>query len=230
MSHYCCAVFANTPDDFDTLLEPYNEENEKYFEFEPVDEEKLHEKYCTVGKEAYDTFESYVESYGYCRQNGVLGYMSNPNGKWDWYSLDGKDYMFDPKPGEEPDETYTYKKSQIDFYAGQMEDDELEKETKFWNEYVLGECKDADKYKNEIFKPSYYLNKYGTLEQYLKAISRVIPYAFITPDGEWIAPGEMGWFGLDNATSDSWNEYVKKFDDFVKNAPDCYVTFADLHI
>lgn len=230
MSHYCCAVFANTPDDFYTLLEPYNEENEKYFVFQPVDEEKLFEKYDTdIDKSVYPTFEEYADSYGYNRQDGVLGYMCNPNAKWDWYTIDGKDYLFEPFENEMPDDTGVYKKSQIDFYKG-CYDGDAEMLKAFWQEYVLGAAPDKPEYKHEIWKASYYIERYGTLDQFIKEQTRTVPYAFVKPDGTWVAPGTVGWFAIDDATSDSWNRYVDEFDEFIKNSPDCYVTFADLHI
>ena len=43
MSHYAVAVFASQPNEreFDRLLEPFNESDENYFIFEPVNEGEL---------------------------------------------------------------------------------------------------------------------------------------------------------------------------------------------
>lgn len=230
MSHYCCAVFTNDPNDFDKLLAPYNEEDESLFKFMPADQADIEREMETWRKwnPGYPTFEEYAKAAGYCYENGVLGRRCNPNAKWDWYTIDGKDYLFDPIEDEFCDDTSFYKKSQIDFYKPYPDANEYYfKAMDFWNQYV---CGGNDKYGDTFFTPEYYKQRYKTFAQYVKQTSRTIPYSFITPDGVWHAPGTMGWFAIDDSTSESMNEYVKEFDDFINNAPDCYVTFADLHI
>ena len=56
------------------------------------------------------------------------------------------------------------------------------------------------------------------------------PYAFITPDGEWVERGEMGWFGvgLNEMDKDEWDvkfrEYLKTLDkDIILTQVDCHI-------
>lgn len=56
------------------------------------------------------------------------------------------------------------------------------------------------------------------------------PYAFITPDGEWVERGEMGWFGIgsNEMNEDEWDakfrEYLKTLDkDIILTQVDCHI-------
>lgn len=56
-------------------------------------------------------------------------------------------------------------------------------------------------------------------------------YAVITPDGEWHAPGKMGWFGCSSETSEEMNDWANKYKDEMRKAdPDWYITIVDCHI
>lgn len=56
------------------------------------------------------------------------------------------------------------------------------------------------------------------------------PYAFITPDGEWVERGEMGWFGMgsNEMDEDAWDakfkEYLKTLDkNIILTQVDCHI-------
>lgn len=56
------------------------------------------------------------------------------------------------------------------------------------------------------------------------------PYAFITPNGEWVERGEMGWFGISSneMNEDEWDakfrEYLKTLDkDVILTVVDCHI-------
>ena len=56
------------------------------------------------------------------------------------------------------------------------------------------------------------------------------PYAFITPNGEWVERGEMGWFGIgsNEMNEDEWDakfrEYLKTLDkDIILTLVDCHI-------
>ena len=56
------------------------------------------------------------------------------------------------------------------------------------------------------------------------------PYAFITPNGEWVEQGEMGWFGIgsNEMNEDEWDakfrEYLKTLDkDIILTLVDCHI-------
>lgn len=59
--------------------------------------------------------------------------------------------------------------------------------------------------------------------------SENVPYALITPDGEWLERGEMGWFGMaaNEKDKDSWDEQVwkilEKYQDYLIVGVDCHI-------
>lgn len=56
------------------------------------------------------------------------------------------------------------------------------------------------------------------------------PFCYVTPDGEWVEKGEMGWWGVtfDEKPEDSW---LEQFKDYLKEVdPNCLVTVVDFHI
>jgi len=56
-----------------------------------------------------------------------------------------------------------------------------------------------------------------------------IPFAILTPDGEWIERGKMGWWGCvsDEKDKDTWNNSVMTVYEKYK---DCVAVACDLHI
>ena len=56
------------------------------------------------------------------------------------------------------------------------------------------------------------------------------PYAFVTPDGEWVEQGEMGWFGISSNEMDE-DEWNAKFREYLKTLEkDIILTQVDCHI
>lgn len=180
-------------------------------------------------------------------KDGNLLSTSNPNGKWDWYQLGGRWLnSFKLKPnvkatttgtasliyGDEVKEGYTdhAQFKDIDFTPDQ---DEYKKAERFWEVVVEGKPmeKGEDKETFETFwKPQYYLMKYKTKEEYAKCMSEVFPYAVLYK-GEWIEPGEMGWFGCDCSTEDSNEKFRTTYREILKNLePETWLSMVDCHI
>lgn len=119
-------------------------------------------------KEIYGALENFVSGYyGYKAipdRPGRYGYLHNPRGYWDWYTLGGR---------------WRGHFAPTDVFA-----------TKDWNGKT--------------------------------------PQAVITPDGEWHARGEVGWFGYwggeDNQAG--WDARVR---DCLTAYPDCTIHNFDLH-
>lgn len=44
----------------------------------------------SVSERAGSTLDSLAQTFGFEQRNGVWGYWSNPNAKWDWYQLGGR--------------------------------------------------------------------------------------------------------------------------------------------
>ena len=80
-----------------------------------------------------------------------------------------------------------------------------------------------------------YLKKlYGDKETYALRNSTFSTYSILTPDGEWLEPGTMGWFGISSATANEEREWYKSYQSIIKKFaeenPDYVVTLVDCHI
>jgi|MudIll2142460700_1097286.scaffolds.fasta_scaffold49250_4 hypothetical protein len=60
-------------------------------------------------------------------------------------------------------------------------------------------------------------------------IKKVIPFAIVTPEGEWIQRGKMGWWGMarDEKEIDEWVSQVvgiyRKYQDHIAVGVDCHI-------
>ena len=226
MSHFAVAVFSDDGD-FDRLLKPYDENDEKYFVFEPVAYDDIVEKLGEFSKNNPKwTLEEYIEEFYHQNEDGLLGYWSNPHGYWDYYSLDGKDYLFELKEGVElPDGAWDYRKNDYEWYP---DDHEAEVDAaEFWDDFV-GENALAEP--PGMWNKKYFLQRYKTREQYIKEMKRTIPYAFITPDGVWHSAGRVGWFAISDETAEDSDRYAKEWDAWIASDTNPYVNLVDCHI
>lgn len=168
------------------------------------------------------TFNEYMKCHGIkLDSNGKYYEMTNPNAKYDYYTIDGKCYYELPKPFQKPDESYgRYKKSQLCngsrfvwFYRFIHAIDE-------W--LYIRKSKTVDKETKRSTRNIFKFIKNFEMD--------VVPYCFIKPDGEWVCPGTIGWFACDDSTEESYKQYLKEWKEFWRHGDDCYVSFCDLHI
>lgn len=227
MSHYAVAVFADSPDDFSRLMVPYDEDNEDYFVFEPVTDEQILQGWEEFKRQnpAW-SYSNWLDEF-YTLRDGKYGHWYNPHGYYDYYAIDGKSYMYDPLPEasqrfDDDDWNGFYRKSELDWFDTSDGHDET-----YWRELWHTYSTEGD----GIFSKQYYLERFGTEDQYIKEMMRPsVPYAFVTPDGKWHAPGRVGWFACSDETAESQDAYWDEWCNFIRNAPDCYVTILDCHI
>ena len=237
MSHYCVAVFSNDRN-FDRLLEPYDENDERYFEqcqmtTESKNYYKKNYNEAVNNGSFVGTFQEYMEDRGYTVVDDQILYRENPNALYDYYSLDGRDFEFydllRDKRIQRP-RLHDYK------FMKEPTKRELKNHKANWAEI----CKFADmsdeeyqKHKNEykhFFSPKYLKERYVNEEQYIKEMSGNYPYCYITPDGVLHAPGRVGWFATDDATAESFNKYYDEWVAFINSDANPYVSFVDCHI
>ena len=162
----------------------------------------------------------------------------NRDSKWDWYVEGGRwTGLLKLKDGDNVDSA---KAKDIDWdamYGITKEQEEYQR--KFWRAYVLNE-KETDPELNEwykekvgftYYKREYFTDKFGTVEEYIKHVSRWNTYAVVDCKG-WYAPGEMGWFGVSTESEDEDIEWSKKFKEkFVDTLdPEDVITIVDCHI
>ena len=218
MSHFSVGVFTETNsfEEVEKLLAPYQENNmgdcpKEYLSF--------------VEDEDSDVDE----------ETGLHGYWENLNAKWDWYQIGGRWHGMlvtngtsgkrgNPSlccsSGYREDEFDSALVSEIDFDA--MKQRRIQKT----EPYEI--C-----FERKFYKPEYFLKMYQTEDAYIQDKTSFSTYAVITPDGEWHAKGEMGWFGLGTETPESKKEFLdnfkKKFiEPAIKNG--WYLTIVDCHI
>lgn len=233
MSHFRVAVFANNPHDFDELLAPYGENSEEYFEFNALTDEEIQKLKNDYRSNNYPSFEEYVTDAGYVNDtvSGVVGFMANPNAKWDWYSLNGGDWQFDMLPGQTYDDDCEARKNQFDYSNKDYRESEL---IEHYNEMKkLAESTATpkeDEQDLDIRRAKWFMEDYPKLEYYLRCNKLNYPYAFITPDGEWHSPGTVGWFAVSDDTPDSMQAYLDEWEAYVNSKENPYVNFVDCHI
>lgn len=198
-------------------------------------------------QDIYDTFEKYMESEGYSKDNelGLYGYWFNPNGKYDWWEVGGRwSGMLKASEGEHG---FSYFGNSKDIKEGYFDialiknvdfslDQELyAKAIRFWEVAVDGApLKEGEK--ADDFYPywgvEYYRNRYESKEQYARETAQFNTFAVLTADGKWHECGKMGWFGCsDESSEDAHKWYSNWYDMFIKDAnPDHKITIVDCHI
>jgi hypothetical protein len=67
------------------------------------------------------------------------------------------------------------------------------------------------------------------LERGRKPDQNIVPFAVLTPDGEWHQRGEMGWFGMVRNPEDA-KEWKQRFGGILERHKDCYAIGIDCHI
>lgn len=228
MTHFRCAVFCYDPHRFDDMLAPYSETDRTYYRFIPSTrtEEQFradYEKNKIPHDDEFPDFEQWLKDIGYVREHNIIGYYGNPNAKWDWYSLDGGDWQFELLEDEEYDDRGFARKNQFD-YLSHISDStcaamykSLKKDAESDDEYARDEAIEM-------------LKAFPTLEEYMDYMKYNWPYAFITPDGVWHAPGNIGWFASSNDSAVSRKEYMEDWKRWINSPDNPYVNFVDCHI
>lgn len=223
MSHFNVAVFSHTPDEVDALLEPFNEQ---------------------VGfGSPYGVYEKDEDD-----PSGEHCHWYNPNARWDWYCVGGRwcgqlkllegrtgtygsDYTAEERAQLPPGRCDSALVNDCDFSPDQVA---YNKALRFWDVVVEGKPRTEEE-KDAffgIFKSDYYRQQYGTRENFARHQSDFLPYAFLTPDGEWHETGRMGWWGMDDATAESREAFRESFGAFLKEAQEqnLLITIVDCHI
>lgn len=253
MSHYTVAVLSRSPKDVDTLLAPFNENDESYMTFFEVDIQPDIDTYNSTpaAQAQYHALHTYlVDGCGYIQDadTGAYGLWRNPNSKWDWYEIGGRwKNMLILKPDTkatsqgalerlltfDPVRPGPVRCDQAKIKNVCLESDRAayQQALRFWEVAVEGKPQKEDDLFTVFYKPEYYLEQYGAKEKYAEEQASFQTFAFLTPDGEWYEKGEMGWFGLSTATEASRLSYAELFNQHVLcGDPELYITIVDCHI
>jgi len=248
MSHYTVAVITKngTMEEVTTLLAPFDENIEmdeypeewpqkyketfwlRYMGDEPYDESKLKELYSENGAD-WDDNESTFDDDGNIKRWTTY----NKQSKWDWWQVGGRwsGEVIRTNEGEECDEA---KLSDVDF--------KINTESERWKEcfeaYNVWMSDKEPKTKREkelksqmFYKKEYYTSKYKDATDFANSMCNPITHAILLPNGEWIEPGQMGWWGVSDAEVEDEINYEKNYFSYLKPyMEDYYITIVDCHI
>lgn len=257
MSHYSVAVFTDEETNIEDLLEPYWED----LDVEPylyMTKEEL----IAEGKEEIKYYQKIFKKYmkdkrKYRREhrndvnhlrfvkkiptmkkwniekiykfairyynpeklgkNGELYSTYNPKSKWDWYEIGGR------------------WKDMLVTNDGDRVNSALVKDIN-WNSMKEENIKELIPYNEFLEKSPYpkeYLKElYPTEEVYINAETEIITYAVLLPNGEWIEPGPMGWWGISCATPEEERKFIENYrENILKKADENWrLTIVDCHI
>jgi hypothetical protein len=217
MSHYTVLVIGENPE---KQLEPYYETSDPSHEKTEfsveIEEGKLEEAY------------QHKEGVGY-------GCYSNPDAKWDWYSIGGRwTGFFKVKEGVEaivgsaglmtlPAEEGRADQArccEVDWEG--MKEASIKSAENSWEE--AKSCEDETE---RYWK--YGIEKDISREEYIRR--RSLPTTFaVLKDGEWYERGEMGWWACvkDEKDQSDWEEEFAKLLDSLHE--DTLLTLVDCHI
>jgi len=243
MTHYTVLIIGNN---IEGKLIPYNENLiVKPYIYKRKGEIIATKRRLEMDKDHFRkvTPMSYIEFYKYWYGDyeldtyGNILTTYNPDSKWDWYEIGGRWQgmlkLKDGAKGIHGKAAYMLKDHKyIDNCVDQarfcdidwitMKRERIRNRHNEWNKELTGK---------DRFFAFHMLNTYGTMENYINT-SNHLTYAVITEDGQWYAPGEMGWFGCSSESheeSQKWND--KYWDTFLADlSPDTLITIVDCHI
>lgn len=163
---------------------------------------------------------------------GILS-TYNPDSKWDWYEVGGRwQGMLLLKPGKlgergNPGLMTEMTNNYDSALAADVDFEEMRRQ-------LISQLTPYEHaIKNSFYKEEYMRQMFPTEEEYIQNNSAFTTYAVLTPDGEWHAPGDMGWFGMSTDEPDerrAWDdEYYERF---IKPAIEnnWRITIVDCHI
>lgn len=86
---------------------------------------------------------------------------------------------------------------------------------------------------NTYWKPEYLKEMYPDEHTYIARRTCFSTYAVVTPDGEWLAPGEMKWWAISSESPKELIEWdLKYYERFITPAIEhnWHITIVDCHI
>ena len=228
MSHYSVAVFHRPDQSVEELLAPYSEnlEVEPYIWLsreEAIAYARKH--YKTEGKSDEECWQMVAED-SRTDEDGNIYSTYNPQSKWDWWYEGGRWCDMLNANGEPVDS------GRFGDLTFPVDEEAYQEALRFWDVAIDHKMAgDGEEYQL-FYKEEYYREYYGDRETYARQMAQFSTYAVLTPDGEWHAPGEMGWFGCSSESGeesrDWYDHYKERFLDTAD--PDWILTIIDCHI
>jgi len=230
VSHFTVMVVTDeqpTKEILHRILLPWHEYEctgyEDFVEFVPAEEslEEMQKNYAENGRES--TFEAFVgDYYGYHKnEEGVLGRKTNPNARWDWWTVGGRwSNSLMNKEGVSGD---SFRFGDVDFDGIRRK--RVENANRDYDEAFKKYPEDATaRYFN------FGIEAGETKEKYVARFDVAFSAFGVVLDGEWIERGKMGWWACvsDEKSTDDWSKTCEVV--MSKIRPDQWVTIVDCHI
>lgn len=251
MSHFTVLVLMRNDQLLGDLLAPYDENKEvspyistpraefiadkrKWYAKTEDDEENDKPDYSTMSDEE---FLQAMRDIGYeLDENGNEISTYNPQSQWDWWSVGGRwnNSLRLKEPDEDGNERCNY--AYVKDLSFDSDPEIYKKRARFWELYIE-EAEPENEDEKEMlgwvrYKKEYYIERFGTKENYATLESLFETWAVITPDGEWHEKGSMGWWGLSDESNEEACEWVKTYKEkFIDTAdPELVAVLVDCHI
>lgn len=152
-------------------------------------------------------------------KDGNLLSTYNPDSRWDWWCIGGR---FSEEKDIQKIGEYKVKLHKDDG----IEDKQLRVLYPESAEHY--DCMIKDEPGASMYSSEYIKKIYPTFSDYMR---RADLYSILTPDGEWLEAGKMGWWGISLSGDEdkiNWDKnFVKLIDDF---DDEYYITIVDCHI
>ena len=228
MSHYTVAVFTKPGQSVEELLAPYEENMavEPYIWLsrqEAIDYARKH--YQTEGKSDEECWQMVADGEQ-TDEDGNIYSTYNPNSKWDWWTEGGRWGGMLRLHGE-PADSGRVKDLEFPF-----DHEAYEHALRFWEVVIDHQQAKPDEEFPTFYTEEYYREHYGNRENYARQMAEFSTYAVVTPDGEWHAPGEIGWWGCSSETGEQAQDWYRNYKErFLDTAdPDWTLNLIDCHI
>ncbi len=172
-------------------------------------------------------------------ENGDLLSTYNPDSKYDYYVVGGRWEnslkVKEDKLSEYPDNHKGYvdsaKVSDVDFFY--VDPVSAVNSGRFWDITVEGApLKEGEEEPFSLYNKDYYLERYKTRDNFIKTVNSFRTYAILTPDSKWHEPGQMGYWGMNDASVEDEVNFDKNYFNILdlEKYKDCYITVIDCHI
>ena len=151
-----------------------------------------------------------------CNGTGTYRSTYNPQSKWDWWTVGGRwtgvlsDGAY--KPEDDPDNIEVCRAC----FGARTRQDGGE----------CGQCKGTGK---DVKWPTQWKRFLGDVRPVSGLADNLVPFAIVTPDGEWHEKGKMGWWGM-VANRKAEEDWAKETRSVLAANQDAIAVACDLHI
>jgi hypothetical protein len=158
--------------------------------------------------------------------------VTNPNAKWDWYSVGGRWDGCIPLKEKVNGHAYSNYAFVKNIAFDRIDQNKYDSAIRDWEITVENSPMTEEEKKTHfsLWNADYYISHYGSKENYAIYMATFSTYAFIDKDKGWNAPGEMGWFGASTEDRSSLDAYRESFHRYLTEcSPHDLLVVVDCH-